>query len=144
MHTIPSPSPGRRVRNSVDHASTPPISAVAPTTAPSIPLKAERPTTPNRRPSLPKTPVSAAKGRITKGSIAIGSVDKILAHEVDGFENAIGSPMSMDGDPTSNIMQTDLLTLIGGSDPTGPLMASREVSVWCVGVWLGRYGWVGG
>ena len=65
-----------------------------------------------------------------KGSnagIAIGSVDKILSHEVDGFENAIGSPMSMEGD-SSTIMQADLLTF------------SREVS----GVWVGRCGCVEG
>lgn len=61
--------------------------------------------------------------------IAIGSVDKILSHEVDGFENAIGSPMSMEGD-SSTIMQADLLTL----------MASREVS----GARVGRCGCVEG
>jgi len=136
-HTVFCPSPSRRVRNSIDHASTPPISAVPPSTTPSIPLKAERPTTPNRRASLSKTPVSASKMKGTKGNnagIAIGSVDKILSHEVNGFENAIGSPMSMEGD-SSTIMQADLLTL---SDPPGSLMASQEVS----GVWVGRCGCV--
>ena len=51
------------------------------------------------------------KGRGRKESdvgIGLGSVDKVL-HEVDGLDNAVNSPMSMDGDPNGSLSMDGVL-----------------------------------
>ena len=103
-----SPSPLR-------YSGTLPTSNHIPTPTTPAKVLGERPTTPKHRPSLSnsKSPNSATrgKGRGRKESdvgIGLGSVDKVL-HEVDGLDNAVNSPMSMDGDPNGSLSMDGVL-----------------------------------
>ena len=97
------------------YSGTHPTSTHTPTSTTPAMVLGERPTTPKRRPSLSnsKSPSSTirGKGRGRKDSdvgIGLGSVDKVL-HEVDGLDNAVSSPMSMDGDPNGSLSMDGVL-----------------------------------